>query len=80
MDRLLPGYSQGRARQNEILMGGWVATVLGWVDALKDPNAQSLIVAGLSAVAALGCFRVASLLDSADASARRARVSSDGQG
>jgi hypothetical protein len=63
MDDLLPGYSQARARQNEILMGTMVVTLLGWVDALKDPTVQALIIAGVSGLAALACFRIASLLE-----------------
>ena len=63
VDDLLPGFSQQRARQNEILMGGMVAAALQWVDALRDPRVQSLIVAGVSVLAAIVCFRVASLLD-----------------
>jgi hypothetical protein len=63
MDELLPGYSQARARQNEILMGTMVVTLLGWVDTLKDPAAQALIIAGGSVLVALVCFRIASLLE-----------------
>ena len=63
MDELLPGYSQARARQNEILMGTMVVTLLGWADALKDPAAQALIIAGGSVLVALVCFRIASLLE-----------------
>jgi hypothetical protein len=63
MDELMPGYSQQRARQNAIVMGSLVVTLLEWADALKDPGAQALIMAGVSVLVALGCFRVASLLD-----------------
>jgi hypothetical protein len=63
MDELLPGYSQQRARQTAILMGNLVVTLLGWADALKDPSAQALMMAGASVLVALGCFRVAWLLD-----------------
>lgn len=64
MDDLLPGYAQQRARQNEILMGTLVVTLLGWADALKDPTTQAIMLAGASALVAFGCFRVASLLES----------------
>jgi hypothetical protein len=63
LDDLLPGYSQQRARRNEILMGGMVAAALEWVDALRDPGVQSLIVAGVAVLVAIVCFRVAALLD-----------------
>jgi hypothetical protein len=62
MDELLPGYSQQRARQNEILMGGMVAEALQWIEALRNPRVQSLIVVGVSVLVAIVCFRVASLL------------------
>jgi hypothetical protein len=63
MDDLLPGYSQQRARQTAILMGSLVVTLLGWVEALKDPGTQAAIIGGVSVLVALGCFRVARLLD-----------------
>ena len=63
LDELLPGDSQRRARQTEILMGSFVVTLLGWLDALKDPATQALIIAAVSVLAALGLFRVASLME-----------------
>jgi hypothetical protein len=66
IDDLLPGYSQKQARQNEILMGGMVVTILGWLDALKDPTAEAMLIAGGSVLVAFICFRVASLLEQGD--------------
>jgi hypothetical protein len=63
MDDLLPGYSERRARQNGILMGGFVVSLLQWADKLKEPSTQALIIAGASALVALCCFRVAWLMD-----------------
>ena len=63
LDELLPGDSQRRARQTEILMGSFVVTLLGWVDALKDPTTQAIIIAAVSVLLALGLFRVAWLLE-----------------
>jgi hypothetical protein len=65
MDDLLPGYAQQRARQNEILMGTLVVTLLAWADALKDPTTQAVMLAGASALVAVVCFRVAALMESA---------------
>jgi hypothetical protein len=62
-DELLPGYSQARLRQNEILMGSMVAEALQWIDALRDPHIQSMIMAGVSVLVAIVCFRVAALMD-----------------
>jgi hypothetical protein len=66
IDELLPGYSAKRARQTAIVMGSFVVTLLGWADALKEPSTQALIMAGISVLVALICFRVASLLDRPD--------------
>lgn len=66
LDELLPGYSEQKARQNAILMGDMVVTLLGWVDALKEPGAEAAIIAGLSVLASAGCFWIASLLDAPD--------------
>ncbi len=66
LDELLPGYSEQKARQNAILMGDMVVTLLGWLDALKEPRAEAAIIAGVSVLAAAGCFWIASLLDAPD--------------
>jgi hypothetical protein len=63
MDELLPGYSERRARQTGILMGGFVASLLEWADRLNEPATQAVIIAGVSVVVALCCFRVAWLMD-----------------
>ena len=71
MDDLLPGYSERRARQTGILMGGFVVSLLQGADKLKEPSTQALIIAGASVLVALCCFRVAWLMD---------RTADDGQG
>jgi hypothetical protein len=63
MDDLMPGYSQARSRQIGIMMGDLGVTLMEWLDALKDPRTQAIIIAAASALAALACFRVARLLD-----------------
>ena len=63
MDDLLPGYSERRARQTGILMGGLVVSLLEGAESLKDPLTQAWIIAGVSVLAALCCFRVAWLMD-----------------
>jgi hypothetical protein len=63
IDDLLPGYSEQRARQTGILMGGFVVSLLQGADKLKEPATQALIIAGASVLAALCCFRVAWLMD-----------------
>jgi hypothetical protein len=63
MDDLLPGYSARRARQTGILMGGFVVSLLQGFDKLKEPDTQALIIAVVSVLVALCCFRVAWLMD-----------------
>jgi hypothetical protein len=63
MDELLPGYSANRARQNAILMGSFVVWLLEGADTLKAPATQAVIIAIVSVVVALCCFRVAWLMD-----------------
>ena len=59
----MPGYSERKARQTAIIMGGFVVTLLGWADALKEPDTQAFVIAGVSVLVAFGCFRIASLMD-----------------
>jgi hypothetical protein len=63
IDELLPGYSERRARQTGILMGGFVVSLLEGADKLKDPATQAVLIAVVSAIVALCCFRVAWLMD-----------------
>jgi hypothetical protein len=63
MDDLMPGYSERRARQTGILMGGFVVSLLEGVEKLKDPATQAVIIAAVSVLVALCCFRVAWLMD-----------------
>jgi hypothetical protein len=75
MDELMPGYAERRARQNAIVMGTLVVTLLGWADSLREPGTQALILAGASVVVAFGCFQVASLWErpAAESHASRSR-------
>jgi hypothetical protein len=63
MDDLMPGYSERRARQTSIIMGGLVVSLLQGAESLKEPSTQALIIAGVAVVAALCCYRVAWLMD-----------------
>jgi len=63
LDDLMPGYSERRARQTGILMGGFVVSLLQGAEKLKEPFTQAWIIAGVSVLAALCCFRVAWLMD-----------------
>ena len=63
MDDLMPGYSERRARQTGILMGGLVVTLLQDAEKLKEPLTQGWIIAGVSVLVALCCFRIAWLME-----------------
>jgi hypothetical protein len=63
MDELLPGYSERSARQTGIIMGNFVVSLLHGADKLQEPSTQALIIAGVSVLVALCCFRVAWLMD-----------------
>ena len=63
LDDLLPGYSERRARQTGILMGGFVVSLLEGAEKLKEPLTQAWIIAGVSVIVALCCFRVAWLME-----------------
>ena len=63
MDDLLPGYTARRARATGILMGGFVVWLLQESEKLNEPATQAMIIAGVSVLVALCCFRVAWLMD-----------------
>ena len=62
MDDLMPGYAAARARQRAILMGSVVAGLMDDIDALREPDTQAAILAIVATLAAVGCFRVASMI------------------
>ena len=63
MDDLMPGYSDRRARQTGILMGGLVVELLQDAEKLKEPFTQAVLIAVVSVLVAVMCFRVAWLMD-----------------
>jgi hypothetical protein len=63
IEELMPGYAYARARQRGILMGGFVASVMDSLEALREPGTQAIILAIVVTVVALGCFRVASMIE-----------------
>jgi hypothetical protein len=78
IDDLLPDYSRARAREIGILMGNFGVMMLGWADALERPGTQAIIIAAVSALVALGCFRAARVLDD-NSEVRGTTVDSDGR-
>jgi cobalamin synthase len=77
MDELFPGYSRNRARQVGILMGSMTVTLIGLLDALKDPFTASVIVAAVSGCVALIFFRLASVMDQSNRHLPAAPIAKD---
>ena len=77
MDELFPGYSRNRSRQLGILMGSMTVTLVGVVDALKDPFTESVIIVAASACVALIFFRLASVMDQSNRHLPAAPISND---
>ena len=63
VDELLAGYTQARERQMGIMMGGLGVTMRQWMESLEQPSTQAIIVAAVSTLVSVVCFRVASLMD-----------------
>lgn len=68
---LMPGYAEARARQRAILMGNVVAGLMDDLDALHDPDTQAALLAIVATLTAFGCFRIASIIGSAESPAGR---------
>jgi flagellar basal body-associated protein FliL len=54
------------ARQAEILIGKQAGLVQGWIDDLKRPGTQAVIVVVIAVLLAGGCLYFAGLMDSGD--------------
>lgn len=59
LEDLMPGYSRAASRQMGIFYGHAGELMWEWREALAQPDNQALIVAGLSVIIALACYRVA---------------------
>jgi hypothetical protein len=66
IEELMPGYAHARDRQRGILMGGFFAGVMDDLDALRQPDTQAILLAIVTVVVAVICFRIASVLESGD--------------
>lgn len=59
LEDLIPGYSQAASRQMGIFYGHAGELMWEWRQWLARPENQALIVAGLSIVVSLACYRIA---------------------
>ncbi len=55
-DLSMVGYSRAQTRQMENLYGKMGPMIDDWVDALKRPGTQAVVIAAVSIVIATGCF------------------------
>jgi hypothetical protein len=63
LEELIPGSNAARARQVGIVIGAFGATLLeGWTY-LERPGTEAILIVSTAALAALVCFRVATLLE-----------------
>jgi hypothetical protein len=62
-DDLLPDFKRARAREVGILMGNFGVIMVDWADGLKRPGTQAFMMAAASALVAIGCYRVAGVLE-----------------
>ena len=63
LEELMPGSNAARARQVGILIGTFGVSLLqGW-EYLQRPGTEAIILVAVAVLGALGCFRVAALLE-----------------
>jgi flagellar basal body-associated protein FliL len=62
-DASMIGYNKSEERQMGILYGNQGELIENWTNDLKQRGTQAIIIAGISIVAAAGCFYVARLSD-----------------
>ena len=62
-DLSMIGYNKPEQRQMEILYGKQGELIEDWLNDLKQPDTQAIIITVISALAAGGCFYFARLLD-----------------
>jgi hypothetical protein len=71
IEDLSPEYARAQQREIGIMMGHFGVMMFGWAQALAYPGTKAIGIAGGSAIAALGCFRVARLMDEDEQEAAR---------
>jgi flagellar basal body-associated protein FliL len=72
-DLSMVGYNKPEERQMEILYGKQGELIEDWLNDLKQPGTQAIIIATASAIIAAGCFYFARLLDDEDKPADETR-------
>jgi len=63
-DLSMLGYNKAQTRQMEQLYGKQGLLIEEWMEDLKQPGTQAVIIAAVSTLIAVGCFYFARLLDS----------------
>jgi hypothetical protein len=65
LEELIPGSTAARERQVGILIGPFGVSLIEAWEYLQRPGIQALVTVGAGAIAAIGCFRLATLLERA---------------
>ena len=65
-DPAMMGNEKAQSRQEEILYGKQSVLIDSWMQDLKQPGTQAVIIVVTAALVAGGCFYFARLLDAAD--------------
>ena len=63
LEEVIPGSNAARERQVGILIGSFGVSLLEVWEYLQRPEIQAIVTVGSGAIAAIGCFRVAALLE-----------------
>lgn len=69
----MAGYNKPEERQMEILYGKQGELIEDWLNDLKQPGTQAIIIAVAAAIITAGCFYFARLLDDEDKPADETR-------
>ena len=70
LEELIPGSTAARERQVGILIGPFGVSLIQAWEYLQRPGIQALVTVGAGAIVAIGCFRLATLLERAPLDSR----------
>ncbi|HEY2906701.1 MAG TPA: hypothetical protein VGJ29_12445 [Vicinamibacterales bacterium] len=65
LEELIPGSTAARERQVGILIGPFGVSLIEAWEYLQRPGIEALVTVGAGAIVAIGCFRLATLLERA---------------
>jgi hypothetical protein len=63
LEELIPGSNAARERQVGILIGPFGVSLIEAWEYLQRPGVEAVVIVGAAALVAIGCFRLATLLE-----------------